>query len=661
MWLLGAAVLFGRAVEVQVVQGATWRAQADRQHRMSGEVAAARGAILDRSGVALAVSHEAFRVGVAPHELEDRERAAELLAVSLGIPASQARAVTQDRRRWVQVPGRFPPTVREAVRGMRGVYVEREVNRFYPQGALARGLLGVVVDQVGMGGVEEQFEEHLRGIPGAETLARDSGGRLIPGETWIVTPPRMGGSLVLTLDVGLQEIAHEALERAVDENEARGGDLLVTDPRTGEILAMVSIRDGSANHLGVLNTPYEPGSTLKPFTVATLLREDRVALEDSVDTGNGSWVVHGRQITDVSAVGKVTVAHALQASSNVGIAKAASALDRDEQFEGLRDFGFGVPTGVRLPGEAGGTLRRPSAWSLQSPASLAIGYEIAVTPIQVAMAYGALANGGVLMEPRLVREIRDDRGRVVERFEPRVVRRVVSEEVAGQINRALVEAVEVGTGTRARLASFAVAGKSGTSRAYGESGYDVGDYFASFVGFFPAEDPQLVVFVKLERPRGAAYYGGATAAPVTRATLEAILAARNPPLDREALAAIARAQRSVVAPTAVVGAGPPGPLFAAARVEVEVDPPLAESSVTKVAAEVEDARIAVPDLRGLSPRAAARRLHFMGLHVISEAGGAVTGTRPEAGTLVPPGGEVRLVTSSRGAGRRVRTGAAGDG
>lgn len=663
VWLAGGMALLARSVQVQIVEGAHWNAQAEGQQRMNTEVAAGRGAILDRSGVALVVSHETFRVAVAPHELENRAEAASLLAPALGIPLGDALRITSDARPWVQLPGRYPPAVREALARLRGVYVERDIQRSNLHGSLARGLLGTVVDHAGLGGVEEEFEELLRGTPGAEVVARDSEGRPVPGETSVIRPPRAGGSVVLSLDVGLQEIAREALDRALRENAATGGDLLVTDPRTGEILAMVSLRDGSSDYLGAISTPYEPGSTLKPFTVAALLREGRATLGDSVRTEDGRWLVHGRQITDVSRVGTVTLARALQLSSNVGIAKAASALTPDEQFEGLRDFGFGVETGVPLSGEAEGTLRRPSEWSLQSPASLAIGYEIAVTPIQLVMAYGALANGGVLMEPRLVKEIRDEEGRVLEKIEPRAVRRVVSEHVADEIKRTLVGAVELGTGTRARLSSFTVAGKSGTSRAYGKDGYGTGEYFASFVGFFPAEDPQLVIYVKLERPSAEAYYGGQTAAPVTRATLEAILAARNPPLDRGALAVVAREQREASPVTDCCRPGMSGrPAFAstlsAHDPEGAASSPVGEGALAESAgidstAESSsgpagsDSRIVVPDVRGLSPRAAARRLHFMGLGVEWDGSAPLTGTAPEAGAFVSPGATVRLLPTTR--------------
>jgi cell division protein FtsI (penicillin-binding protein 3) len=422
---------------------------------------------------------------------------------------------------------------------------------------------------------------------------------------------------------------------AIESTGSKGGDLLVTDPRTGEVLAMVSMRDGVAAHVGSINAPYEPGSTLKPFTVAALLREGRASLDDSVDTGNGTWTVQGRTIRDVSTVGIASLRHVLQVSSNVGIAMVAQRLRPDEQYEGLRDFGFGVPTGILLPGEAAGTLRRPSEWSGQSAASLAIGYEIAVTPIQMAMAYGALANGGVLMQPLLVKELRDATGASVERFEARTIRRIISPEEAHQITEAQA---------RARLASFAVAGKSGTSRAYAKNGgYEDGAYFSSFVGFFPADNPQLVVFVKLERPQGT-YYGGATAAPVTRATMEAILAARESPLDPAALSALARSQRLHEGRRSRRATGTTGarliPTFASALKSPFPELPLGGMQG--------NGSFGIPDVRGLSARAAARRLHSLGLSVIWESPGVISGSVPRAGDSVAPGDTVQLLSTARG-------------
>jgi cell division protein FtsI (penicillin-binding protein 3) len=395
------------------------------------------------------------------------------------------------------------------------------------------------------------------------------------------------------------------------------------------VLALLSIRDGKANELSAVNTPYEPGSTLKPITVAALLERRLVSLDDTIDIGNGTWSVEGRTLHDTHTRGRISVEDALRESSNVGIAMAAQELTPSAQYENLRDFGFGVLTGIELPGEVAGTLRRPSGWTAQSPASLAIGYEISVTPLQMAVAYGALANGGLLMQPRLVRETRDADGRVLERTEPRVIRRVIDRDVAETVGAALVGVVEDGTGTSARIASFAVAGKSGTARLNFGEGYEEGAYYSSFVGFFPADAPQLVVFVGLDRPQGE-YYDGAVAAPVTRATMEAALAARATPLDRGAL--LRSKRREEVVPAANL----PSAQFASRSDDAPEPAPIRRETIDRTAS------VSLPNVSGLPSRVAVRRLHALGLRVSSAGVGTIVGTEPRAGVRVQPGDTIRL-------------------
>jgi cell division protein FtsI (penicillin-binding protein 3) len=625
-WLSAALAICLRAAQIQILQAAHWNDLAQAQHRADVVVPATRGSILDRDGAPLAVSRERVRVSVAPKELADVGTARELLRGELGLSRSQAERLTSRERLWVVAPDLFAPDVRERLRSVPGLHLERVLQRHHPHGDLARSVLGAVVDGKGSGGVEQAYEVLLGGTPGREVMARDNAGREIPGERVTIEPPRSGGEVVLTIDMDLQEIAQQALLEAMAETEAAGGDVVVTDPATGEILALVSVRDGNASALTALSTPYEPGSTLKPFTVAALLERGLASLEDTLDVGNGTWRIEGRTLHDTHTKGRITLGEALRESSNVGVAMAALALAPGAQYENLRDFGFGSYTGIELPGEVPGTLRRPVGWTAQSPASLAIGYEISVTPLQMAMAYGALANGGLLMQPRIVREIRDADGAVLERFEPRVIRRVIEEDVAGTVGGALVGVVEDGTGTSARLGSFAVAGKSGTARLNFGDGYEDGAYYSSFVGFFPADAPQLVVFVGLERPQGA-YYGGAVAAPVTRATMEAALAARATPLDRGAL--LRSARRS--APAAL---DPPPARFASRTAEPE--PPMRREAVDPAT------RVTLPSVVGLPSRVAVRRLHALGLRVASVGVGSIVGTVPGAGERVAPGDTIRL-------------------
>ena len=635
VWLLAAATICVRATQIQIVQASQWRGLAEDQQKKDNVVAAARGAVFDRDGTPLSVSRERARVNVAPHEMLDRDVTRGLLADVLGLSSSGVASLTSTDSRWRVVSGLYPPSVRERLGGQRGIYVDRVLQRYYPHGDLARGVLGVVLDGEGRGGIEEAFDQILRGTPGREVVARDNVGAEIPGERMVVEPPRAGGEVVLTLNMDLQEIAQQALEQAIERTGARGGDILITDPRTGEVLALFSTQDGHAGALSAVNTPFEPGSTLKPFTVAGLLHYGLASMRDTVDVEDGTWEIAGRTIHDSHTDGRMTIRDALRESSNVGIAKAALRMTPGVQFENLRDFGFGTLTGMELPGEVAGTLRRPDRWTAQSSASLAIGYEISVTPLQMAMAYGALANGGLLMQPRLVREVRNSDGTVIERFEPQVIRRVVGEDVAGAVGRALIDVVEDGTGTSARLGSFLVAGKSGTARYNGGAGYEVGSYSSSFVGYFPADNPQLVVFVKLDRPQGQ-YYGGAVAAPVTRATMEAALAAGAAHLDRGALLQSLRREPELTL----------SPEVSATFTAQPIDPPVPPFTDLLYEDDGTPAEYAVgvslPDVSGLPSRIAVRRLHALGLRVARVGVGDVFGSEPGPGSRVLPGDTIRL-------------------
>ena len=649
-WLLVAAVLIARAVEVQLVERAAWAAEALAQHEKSRVVPPARGRILDRNGGELAVSHMRARVGIAPREIEDREAVVSGLVEHLGVRAATARRVSGGTDPWNVVPGRYSMTQVEGLRGLKGVYLEDEPSRLYPRDGLARGLLGVVQDGVGRGGIEQSMDSVLAGRNGREIVVRDSRGRVVPGQVVVVQPPVAGRDVVLTIDQDLQAIAEEMLYLAIDSTGARGGDMVITDPGTGEILALTSVVDGSNAALSAVNTTYEPGSTIKPFTTAALLRYGIASLSDSVDTGKGYWWTHGRLISDIGGGGWLTLHEVIRESSNVGMAKFAGLMSPGQQYTGLRDFGFGTPTGIPLPGEASGVLRRPEHWSLLSSHSLSFGYELSVTPVQMAMAFGALANDGLLMEPTLIREVRDHDGTPARLSRPRPVRRAVPPSVAEALTPVLVDVVEEGTGTRARMSTFRLAGKSGTTRATGANGryeHDRGAYFASFGAIFPADDPQLLFFVRLDRPQGA-YYGGETAAPVTRATLETLLSARQSPIDRRALALAAR---HVPPPP------PPAPLV---RFAAAIDEPL-ETWPSSPVPNGNAGTMTVPMLEGASVRVALRRLHKLGLRVRLEGGGVVRATVPGAGAAIAAGDTIRVLTRDAPLFIPARAGGAGGG
>lgn len=638
-FLVASAVLVGRAFQLGVWQGGLWRERAIIQHGDTLQVPAPRGSIYDRNGVPLAGTHEVYSIALAPRELRDREQVIALLRTHSELSVRELRRLTAPARSWSVLPGVYPASVREALDDLPGVHFETVLQRFYPHGTVALELLGAVgTDGVAQGGLELELDSVLRGSSGRSMVRRDSRGRVLPGAMLRTRAPVPGRDVYLTLDLALQEIAEGALRQAVGQMQARGGELLLADPATGEILAAASrSADRRARSWRAVTEPYEPGSTLKPFTVAGLLALRRAELDDSVFAENGRYRLPGRVLSDVHGYGMISLADALRKSSNIGIAKLAMRLDPAEQYLLLRDFGFGAPTGVAYPSESGGLLRRPARWSRMSQTSLAIGYEVSVTPLQMAMAYGAIANGGLLLEPRLVRELRARDGSVEAAFTPRAIRRVVPPSVAAQLRGVLEGAVTDGTAQAAALGPFAVAGKTGTTRIASGRGYRQGAYYASFAGFFPARDPQLVFLVKLDEPRGE-YYGGLAAAPVIRVALEAALATHRTPLDRRAVATPA----PLLPEGGAVRAAAELPSQRAAGRNVVSAQRVALRRSVRSAPRAPRSLVSVPETEGLAVREAVRRLHAAGFHVQVHGRGRVQVSWPKSGTARRAGSVVEI-------------------
>ena len=634
-WLMASVVIIGRAAHIQLVLGPALKQKAIAQQRQPVRIPGTRGAILDRNGIELGVSRERYRVSVAPAEIKNLSMVTELLSEALALDAKLVAGYTKSDRLWRTFSGSFQPSVRDDLMGIPGVYLEQMYSRYYPQGDLVSGVLGKTIDGIGRGGIEQSFNSALVGTEGRAIVSRDVGGA-IPGQKVILEHPGRGGQVQLTLDADMQQIGRNNLAEAIHTTKAKGGDLIIIDPKNGDVLAMVSISNGSASNLSTITTPYEPGSTLKPFTVAGLMHNGLAGLTDTIETGSGSWEINQRTISDVHPEGgPMSLAHALQVSSNVGIAKAAQVLSKELQYETLRDFGFGVATGIRLPGEAIGVLRHPDDWGAQSAVSLAIGYEISVTPLQMAMAYGALANGGHLFKPRIVSKIYDSQGKIEETVPIRGVRRVLSPAITKMISEVLVGVVEDGTGTRAGLSTFAVAGKSGTTRAWSNGSYEEGAYFSSFVGFFPAEDPQMVILVKLDRPEGA-FYGGATAAPVIRATMTDILASPRQLLDMRALA-------QVQIPAELLPAAQ-SPIVLASRANEGMPLSNVHRKNSFAFNSTLENEVLMPDVRGFTARSAAAIIHELGLRVQWSGTGKISETHPTPGSAVSIGDTVSLVS-----------------
>jgi cell division protein FtsI (penicillin-binding protein 3) len=619
-----------RAGQVQLLEGRKYAAAARSQRTERVVLEARRGTLFDRHGLGLALTQETYHVGIAPNELRDPPRDAATIARQLRLAA---RDVDRGlRRRYAWFAGPFTTLEVQPLRSMRGIHLEPVLRRFYPSSEFARAVIGRVGEDGrggggGGGGLERLLDSLLAGTPGAAVVLKDREGREYESPARVISEPVAGNDVVLTLDAELQEIAQRALDDAIDNMEAEGGDVVMLDPATGEILAVASRRADGSMRPSAFTETFEPGSLAKIFAAAALITFERVRPGEHVSGEGGTYRMPGRPspLTDEHPLPSLTLADAIRVSSNIALAKFAARLHRDEQYGVLRAFGFGTPTGVEFPAESPGRLRPPREWSRPSSASLAIGYELAVTPIQLAAAYGAIGNDGVLLEPTLIREIRAPNGTVRYRHRAEPVRRVVTPQVAAKLRDLLRGVVAAGgTAERAALANFQLAAKTGTARRVVGGRYAAGQYTASFAALFPADEPQLVVVMKIDNPQRGSYFAAQTAAPVTRSMLEQALAARTVALDRSRLSNVAATddRAPLDEPDGVV--------------PYVVQWPYVPDTVA-----AEPDRI-VPNVTGRPLREAARTLHARGFHVVVKGWGVVHHTWPAAGEHATAGSTVTV-------------------
>jgi cell division protein FtsI (penicillin-binding protein 3) len=637
LWVVGAslavgfAVLVVRAAQIQLIEGGAYAARAEAQRTDSIVLPARRGALYDRSGVPIAATTDIYHVGLDPDALRDPAADVRLIARHLGLPEREIRR--RLRKSYAHFEGPFTAAQVLPLRGRPGVFLTSDLVRSYPDPDFARAVVGRPAERGRpSSGLERELDTLLAGTPGQAVVIKDGRGRELESPGRLQQFPVPGHDVVLTLDATLQDIAETALREAIERLRAEGGDVVMLDPRTGEILALASRTATGVSRGGGLNEVFEPGSTAKVFAAAALLEHELVERGDTVYGERGVWKLPHRTIHDEHPEDLplwMSLSEAIRVSSNIGTAKFAERLTPSQQYRMLRAFGVGTLTGVEFPAEARGRLPRPDTWSGTTAQSLAIGYEISVTPLQLAQAYAAVANGGLLMQPTLIKQVRDPRNRVVYEHRAEPVRRVVRPEVAAALREMLRGVVaEGGTGVSAALQTYELAGKTGTARRVGPQGYEPGRHTAVFAALFPAEEPQLVTVVKLDAPRGS--YAALTAAPLTRRMLEQALAARSQGLDRGRFAREA-------------GAAAPGP-----QTRRATDGPRAVVAWPLLAEPDSTPSRRIPDVSGLPLRDAVGRLHRVGLRVRTVGLGEVVGTTPAAGDSVKMGAVVTIRTSTRG-------------
>jgi cell division protein FtsI (penicillin-binding protein 3) len=665
LWL---SLLFGRLVELQIIGHDDLFRRAQRQQQRTLEVTPKRGVLYDRNGRELAVSIGVDSVFAVPAEVTDPLLVARRLAPVLGQEATAVEDRLRSDRSFVWLKRKLDAAEAERVRALKldGIYFQREYKRFYPKRELAAHVLGFVgIDENGLAGIEYGLDDVIRGQPQRLVLTADGRRRTVMRHNQV---PVEGASVVLTLDENIQYLAEQELAAAIAQTRARSGTLLVQDTRSGEILALANYPTFNPNqptavpasrHVNsAVSMAYEPGSTFKVVTVAGALEEGLTHPSELIDCQQGSIEIAGHRIRDHKPFGLLTLRQVIQESSDIGAIKIGLRLGNERMYEHIRRWRFGQPTGIELPAESRGMLRPARNWSRISIGAVSMGQEVAITTLQLAAAVSAIGNGGVWVQPHVVRKIiRRNQG---EETTSAANERILPERVAEELRRMLAGVVRQGTGQRAQPAGYTAAGKTGTAQKIDESGtYSPTDFIASFAGFAPAEDPVLTVAVVLDSPRGKLYHGGEVAAPVFASMVERTLAYLNVPRSQPVPV---ESPRRVLDRDRVQDFQPgqfeptpwrePDPRLTGEAVDArytrnprEELMPVGRSTGNEAASSgtivvVSGDAVTVPDLGGLSLRAVGEKCSSLGLEPQLVGRGVAATQRPAAGTRVPRGSRI---------------------
>jgi cell division protein FtsI (penicillin-binding protein 3) len=629
--------LTGRLAHLQIYRHAELAQMAERQYLRTVVLPARRGPIVDRHGAALATSTPAESLFAQPRFAGDPVRAAERLAPLLGVSARELHATLTGTRSFVWLRRKLPPAQVAEVLALRepGFGFIPEPMRLYPNRELAAHVIGFEGADGGLEGVERTFNAELAGADGKAVVGRDALGRDTVVQR-VVQAPVAGSGVKLTLDKTIQYIAEREIEAVYWRTRSKVAMAVVMDPRTGDVLAIAIRPTFNPNTFSELASrevvrnraitdPFEPGSTFKAIMAAAALEEGVVRPADRIYAENGAITIARATIHDWKRYGWLSFSEVLQNSSNVGSIKVGLSLGSERYHRYMTAFGFGALTGVGLSGESRGQLRDPRRWSALSLPTMSIGQEVSVTALQLVAAFGAIANGGTLMQPRVVKAFLDENGGETRRVEPRAVRQIISKETARTLTEILTRVVDGGTGRHAAIPGYPVAGKTGTAQKLDPATrrYSRAPGVLSFVGFAPADAPRFAMLVMLDEPKNEKW-GSEAAAPVFAAIGREIL---------RYLEVLPRGTQPVQIVTASAAES------TASRMRMPETPPV----VTL------DAEATMPDLRGRSLRHALAMLAPLRLEVEVNGHGLVARQDPEPGAAVEPGTPaiLSLVTRTR--------------
>jgi len=680
LFTIGFCLLGGRIFWVQFVKGAELSEMATQNRMRDVPVESKRGIIYDRNGHELAISISADSVYAIPAEIgrsKRQEEVAQKLAQVLGMDQAALfkRITASSSFEWIK--RQITPEQAQKIRDMNlpGIDLTEESRRFYPKGTLAAHVLGISgTDNTGLEGIDFFYNDLVGGTKGRIVIEHDAAGREIPEATHKFIAPVDGGNLVLTIDETIQYIAERELDKVFKERQAKSAAAIVMDPKTGEILAIASRPTFDPNNFGAapassrrnfaINDSYEPGSTMK-ITTSAMALEENVVNRNTQFFCSGSVKVGKETIgcPNQKAHGQQTFAEIVENSCNVAFVKVGLDLGIEKYYKYLNGFGFGQLTGIDLPGEAKGILVPQARAKQIDLATMAMGQANAVTPIQLTTAVAAVANGGKLIKPHLLKEVIDGNGNVIKTNEPEMVRQVISETTAKELCDILEGEVTNGTGRNAYIEGYHVGGKTGTAQKIAPGGgYLADEYVASFIGLAPSDDPRLVCMVVVDAPKGYPYYGGWVAAPAAREILNDSLHYLQVPLRQENGQQIKAEDEKVIVPdvvnlplsealASINGRGFQVKVNGTGNI-VWQQTPRALSKLTKGSQVIiymspfekgkQDGEVTVPDLQGKSMKEVARILSELGLHLLPEGYGISSGQSPEAGKIVTKGSTIKV-------------------
>ena len=649
VWMLAVVA---RLSYLQLFHYRDYLERAHRQQDRIIEVSPMRGPIYDRNGRELAMSIPVDSCFADPQEITEPDMVARLLSHVLGMSAEEIEQKLAESRSFVWIARKITPEQAKRIEdlNLRGIYFQKENKRFYPEHSLAANVLGYVdVDEHGLGGVEYSLDKQIRGRPGRLMVTADARRQWLDRSE---TPSDAGDTVVLTIDQTIQYIAEKALADGIARTHAKGGSVVVQDPNTGQLLAVANYptfdpNDAHAYSLDdfvdrAVSSAYEPGSIFKTILLSAAFQEGVANPDQLIDCQMGQITVAGRVIHDHARFGVISVAEILEHSSDVGSIKVALRLGEKKYYRYIRSFGFGQPTGIQLPGENRGLVRPLDEWTATSIGYIAIGQEVSVTPVQMISAESAIANGGTLRKPQIVRQVMRG-GQLVMQGEPDP-RRVIDESTAATMRNVMEQVILVGTGKGfAQPVGYTAGGKTGTAQKIDPATgrYSKTDYNASFIGYAPINNPAITVLVNLDSPRGGSHEGNATAGPVFKDVVEQTLAYLNVPHDAPELPTLetaslkkSRAPVREFNPRTKRNASPVVPDEASGGDVAGPEP------VASTVAIAEGQAVTVPRLTGQGVRAVIEACSRLGLMPVLVGSGVATDQSPDAGTKVLPGTKV---------------------